>query len=72
MKRTEHLLPIEIGKCVIKGQKGKVVSLEPYVKLLNDPIWNGKDWVCLAQVDFMLCLISVKPKRERNEDLSDD
>ncbi len=62
-KAKQYLLPIEVGKCVIEGQRGKVLSMEPYVKVLENPTWNGEDWVCLAQVESTLCLISVKPYR---------
>lgn len=60
-EKKEYLLPIEVGSTVLKGQAGKVVSTEPYVKLINNPTWNGRHWVCLAQVDSMLALISVRP-----------
>jgi len=66
-EKKEYLLPIEVGKTTIEGQAGKVLSHEPYVKLLNDPTWNGKQWVCLAQVNNMLCLVSVKPYRENKQ-----
>ena len=64
MRKTEgkeYLLPIEVGKTVIEGQAGKVMSTEPYVKLLNNPTWNGRHWVCLAQVESCIALVSVRP-----------
>ena len=63
----EYLLPIEVGKTVLEGQAGKVLSMEPYVKLINNPTWNGRHWVCLANVEGMLALVSVKPYRQNKQ-----
>lgn len=43
---------------------GKVISEEPYVKILGSIEWSGKhkSLVAVAQVETMLCVIAVKQK----------
>jgi len=61
----DYLPPTKAGNTEIDGMVGKVISTEPFIKLLNNPIWNGKQWECAVQIESTLCLVSVKPFRKK-------
>lgn len=60
---NKPLSPLEIGKNVLKGWEGKVISEEkPFVRLITDPVYVNGRWEALANVNGALCRIEVTPK----------
>lgn len=68
MMHSKRLLPIDIGADHLSMFEGKVISHEPYVRLLSEPTYNGEIWTALAQVDNMLCVVQVGRKEEQTGD----
>ncbi len=44
--------------------KDKVISEEPYVKIMSDITWSSEDqsYVAVAQVNFAICVVALRIK----------
>ena len=62
------LTPLEIGKNVLYGFIEKVISEEPYIKLLSNPHYVNGRWEAMAQINTSLCVIEVNIYELTNKD----